>query len=100
MMIARTTSLALLLTATAPALGDDAPEPVLAEGEADGAILAYPASFFTEFSPVTARDMINRLHFLHGEIANERAAAAHEVLGLSVSLSCGSFSCGDDRSSF
>lgn len=61
MMIARTTSLALLLTATAPALGDDAPEPVLAEGEADGAILAYPASFFTEFSPVTARDMINRL---------------------------------------
>jgi hypothetical protein len=60
-MIARTTSLALLLTATAPAFGDDAPDPVVAEGEADGAILAYPASFFTEFSPVTARDMINRL---------------------------------------
>ncbi|WP_440957688.1 TonB-dependent receptor plug domain-containing protein [Oceanicaulis sp. LC35] len=61
MMIARTTSLALLFAATAPAFGDDAPEPVIAEGEADGAILAYPASFFTEFSPVTARDMINRL---------------------------------------
>jgi len=61
MMIARTTSLALLFAATSPALGDDAPDPVVAEGEADGAILAYPASFFTEFSPVTARDMINRL---------------------------------------
>ena len=61
MMFARTTPLALLLTMTAPALADDAPEPVVAEGEADGAILAYPASFFTEFSPVTARDMINRL---------------------------------------
>ena len=60
-MIARTTSLALLLTATAPAWGDNAPEPVVAQGEADGAILVYPASFFAEFSPVTARDMINRL---------------------------------------
>jgi hypothetical protein len=57
----RIAPLAFLLVLSAPALADDAPEPVLAEGEADGAILAYPASFFTEFSPVNARDMIDRL---------------------------------------
>ncbi|MBL4538139.1 MAG: TonB-dependent receptor [Oceanicaulis sp.] len=61
MMTFRTAPLAFLLVMTPAALADDAPEPVVAEGEADGAILAYPASFFTEFSPVTARDMVNRL---------------------------------------
>lgn len=54
------------------ALARTEPEPA-----ADGAIVQYPAGFFTQFSPVTARDMIARLPgFTLSEGNNERRGLA------------------------
>lgn len=61
MSLVRTSLLAALITLPIPAFADDAPEPVIAEADADGAILAYPVNFFDEFAPVTALDIINRV---------------------------------------
>jgi len=61
MQTSRYALLAALLAVSTPVYADDAPEPVLAEADADGAILAYPATFFDEFAPVNALDMVARL---------------------------------------
>ena len=57
------TAAALVFTAAASA-ADKAATITLADGaqlSEDGAIVRYPQDFFTDFSPVTARDLVNRV---------------------------------------